>query len=186
MDYTNFRQSYDANLINSWKKDETEMSVDTLRGLLYGFTFTQDYAKGDIEDALFMDYWRDKHLKERNADDDDYSFSPQEEKEFDPMDEIMDAVNNVDLYEVDTPQEHLLMEVLDSTGDGKTPETAISVIDVSQEYEYLERKFPYSCIHTYKQELCNGIDCLYFKENVYGIKCIYFDIKRKFEVRSQQ
>lgn len=41
-----------------------------------------------------------------------------------------------DDYEQDTPQERLLMEAIDSTGDGKSPETSLCVIDVHQEYEY--------------------------------------------------
>ncbi len=177
MDYTNYQDSYDAGIITGWKNGEIEMDVDTLRGLLYGFTFTDTYAQGLIEDALSMDYWQERHDEEA---DDDYM------PDIDPIDDIMAAIDNVDYYEVDTPQEHLLMEVLDSTGDGKTPETAICVIDVSQEYEYLDRKFPFSSLNVTRQELRNGVDCLYFEDNVYEIDHIYFDISRRFEVISQR
>lgn len=29
---------------------------------MYGFTFTKAYADGDLEDALFMDYWKDLYF----------------------------------------------------------------------------------------------------------------------------
>ena len=87
-----------------------------------------------------------------------------------------------DDYEVDTPQERLLMETIDSTGDGKTLVSALCVIDVHQEYEYITRKFPYSCLKMVKQSVSDGIDCLYFAENPFDIDRIYFDIKRRFDV----
>ena len=87
-----------------------------------------------------------------------------------------------DDYMVDTPQERLLMKTIESTGDGKTPETAFCVIDVHHEYEYIERKFPFCCLKMTKQRVCHGIDCLYFEENSFGIDCLYFDIRRRFQV----
>ncbi len=186
MDYTQYKESYDANLIERWKKGEVELDVDTLRAQLYGFTFTPDYAKGLIEDALCMDYWRERNRK--TGFDALFDLPARKPDDFydDPMDEIEAAVANADPYEVDTPQEHLLMEVLDSTGDGKTPQTAICVIDVHQEYEYLKRKFPYNCLHLDLQSYANGIDSLHFKKNVYGIERIYFNIQRRFEVPVQR
>ena len=83
---------------------------------------------------------------------------------------------------VNTPQERLLMKTIESTGDGKSPETAFCVIDVGQEYEYIERKFPFCCLKMTKQSVRNGIDCLHFEENSFEIDCIYFDISRRFQV----
>ena len=174
MDYSKFKDSYDENLIAKWKNHEVELDVETLRSLLYGYTFKPEYTNGVIEDALSMDYW-----KERAFEDDDDDSTSSFDLDADIMDDLEKAMENVDMYEVETPQERLLMEVLDSTGDGMTPETAICVIDVSQEYEYLERKFPFSCLCVEKQTHSGGIDCLYFKENAFDEKCIYFDISRK-------
>ena len=167
MDYSKFKDSYDENLIAKWKNHEVELDVETLRSLFYGYTFV-------IEDALSMDYWKERAFEE--GDDDS---TPSFDLDADIMDDLEKAMEDVDMYEVGTPQERLLMEVLDSTGDGKTPETAICVIDVSQEYEYLERKFPFSCLCVEKQTQSGGIDCLYFKGNAFDEKCIYFDISRK-------
>lgn len=93
----------------------------------------------------------------------------------------MDSVNNGDrdMYDVSTVQERRILEAMDSTGDGKTPETALCVIDVEQEYEYIKRVFPYSDLIMMGQSVYNGIDCLIFN---YGVERIYFDIRRRFEV----
>lgn len=84
-------------------------------------------------------------------------------------------------YEQDTPQERLLMEAIDSTGDGKSPETSLCVIDVHQEYEYISRMFPYSRLKMVKQSVSNGIDCLYFDKNSFGFDRIYFNIMRRYD-----
>ena len=141
---------------------------------MYGFTFTSDYAEGNLEDSFFMDFWKEKFL-ELELESDSYN---------DIDDAIEETMNNVmeDDYMVDTPQERLLMKTIESTGDGKSPETAFCVIDVHQEYEYLERKFPFCCLKMTKQSVRNGIDCLHFEENPFDIDCIYFDISRRFEV----
>lgn len=176
MDYSLYKNSYDADIFKEWKEGTRELDLESLRGLLFGFTFTDDYRKLHIDEGFSMDYWRDKKME----DDDEYDY----DIEVKSIEEILEeAMASKDMYEVDTPQERLLMEVLDSTGDGETVETAISVIDVGQEYEYLERKFPFSCITVSKQELVAGcIDCLHFHPNPYDIECIYFDIRRRFEV----
>ncbi len=163
VDYNQYKDAYNKDVIQAWKDRKKELDVETLRAMMYGFTFTRAYADGDLEDALFMDYWKDMYF-ELDLD-------------MDPLAMTMD-----DDYEVDTPQERLLMETIDSTGDGKTPETALCVIDVHQEYEYISRKFPYSCLKMVKQSVNDGIDCLYFDENPFDVDRIYFDIKRRFDV----
>ena len=173
VDFNQYKDAYDMGIIHAWKGREMELDVETLRALMYGFTFTQDYAEGNIEDSLFMDYWRDNLDLDLETDS------------YDVIDDVIEkAMNNVmeDDYMVDTPQERLLMKTIESTGDGKSPETAFCVIDVHQEYEYLERKFPFCCLKMTKQSVRNGIDCLHFEENPFDIDCIYFDISRRFEV----
>jgi hypothetical protein len=135
VDFNQYKDAYDKDVILAWKGKKLELDVDTLRALLYGFTFTKDYAEGDLEESLFMDYWRDDTL----------DLNIENVPCFDePIEEVMN--NEIeDDYVIDTPQERLLMKTIDSTGDGKSPETALCVIDVHQEYEYLERKIPYCC-----------------------------------------
>ena len=173
VDFNQYRDAYDKNVIQTWKSGEQELDAETLRALMYGFTFTKDYAEGNLEDSFFMDFWRDNSL-DLKLEYDSYNID----------DAIEEAVNKAmeDDYLIDTPQERLLMQTIESTGDGKSPETAFCVIDVHQEYEYLERKFPFCCLRMKKQSLRNGIDCLYFELNPFGIDCLYFDISRRFQV----
>lgn len=174
VDFNQYKNAYDQDVIQAWKSRELELDVETLRAMMYGFTFTNDYAEGNLEDSFFMDYWRD------NSSELDL-----EPDSSDVVDDLFEEVmNNVreDDYTVDTPQERLLMQTIERTGDGKSPETAFCVIDVHQEYEYIERKYPFCCLKMTKQSVCNGKDCLHFEENSYGIDCIYFDISRRFEV----
>ena len=174
VDFNQYRDTYDKDVIQTWKCGQQELDVETLRAFMYGFTFTQDYAEGNLEDSFFMDFWRDKSLELELEHDSNNGFD-------DPIEEAMNNVMDDD-YMVDTSQERLLMKTIDSTGDGKSPETAYCVIDVHQEYEYLERKFPFCCLKMTKQSVRNGIDCLHFDDNPFGIDCIYFDISRRFDV----
>ena len=174
VDFNQYKDAYDKEVIQAWKRRELELDVKTLRALMYGFTFTTDYAEGNLEDSLFMDYWRDNSL--------DLDLEPDS---YDVIDDVIEkAINNKmeDGYLVDTPQERLLMQAIESTGDGKSPETAFCIIDVDQEYEYIKRKFPFCSLRMTRQSVCNGIDCLYFDKNPFEIDCIYFDISRRFQV----
>ena len=170
VDFNQYKNAYDKDVILAWKNRKRELDVETLRALMYGFTFTKEYADGNMEESLFMDYWRDIS----------FDYVPELLTE-ESIDEEMDKMVEDD-DEIEISRESLLMQTIDSTGDGKTPETALCVIDVHQEYEYIERKFPFCFLRMTKQSVCNGIDCLYFDKNPFGIDCIYFDIKRRFEV----
>jgi len=163
VDYKQYDTTFNAALLNEWRKGKRELNKETLRALMYGYTFTESYAKGKIDDALSMDYWKEKWWGE------DFYLEPEYECPHD--------------YCVDTPQELLLMEVIESTGDGNSPETAFCVIDVGQEYEYIRRKFPFNLIELKQQYVsCEGIDCLQFQKNMFDIDCLYFNINRRFEV----
>ena len=174
VDFNQYKNAYDQDVIQAWKSRELELDIETLRALMYGFTFTKDYAEGELEDSFFMDFWRDNTSV--------LDLEPDSNNGFDDLFE--EAMNNAmdDDYMVDTPQERLLMQTIESTGDGKSPETAFCVIDVDQEYEYLNRKIPFCSLRITLQSECNGIDCLHFEENPFKIDCIYFDIRRRFEV----
>ncbi len=56
VDYNQYKYAYNKDVIKVWKDKKKELDVDTLRALMYGFTFTKAYADGDLENALFMDY----------------------------------------------------------------------------------------------------------------------------------
>lgn len=122
VDFNQYKDAYDQDVIQAWKSRELELDVETLRAMMYGFTFTNDYAEGNLEDSFFMDYWKDNSSE--------LYFEPDLS---DVVDDLFEkAMNNVreDDYLIDTPQERLLMQTIESTGDGKSPETAFCVIDV--------------------------------------------------------
>ena len=62
VDFNQYKDAYDMDIIHAWKGREMELDVETLRALMYGFTFTKDYAEGNLEDSFFMDFWRDNSL----------------------------------------------------------------------------------------------------------------------------
>ena len=179
VDYTKYKDKYDEDVKLKLHTSPDDIAVESLRAYIYGYTFTEKYAKGILPDELSMDYWA--YECEDVADGEDEEFNPQSLEDFEK--EVMDSVTNgtIDMYDVSTVQERRILEAIDSTGDGKTPETALCVIDVGQEYEYLNRVFPYSELRLLRQSVCNGIDCLEF-EPAFGVERIYFDIKRCFEV----
>lgn len=157
IEYSRYRDSYDAKLNEKMHSAPEDISLESMRAYIYGYTFTDDYAQCIFPDEMSMDYWSEQ---------------------FDGTHE--DLV--VDMYDVVSIQERKLLEAIDSTGDGKTPETALCVTDVGQEYEYLHRVFPYSLLTVKRQSVSNGIDCLEFIDNAFEIERLYFDISRRFDV----
>jgi hypothetical protein len=141
VNYSEYEGKYDESIKERLEKDPEIVDVETMRAFLYGYTFTKEYAKGEIPDEFSMDYW----------------------EEF-------------------SPQEKLILEAIDSTGDGKTPETALCVIDVHQEYEYIQRVVRLSVLQLVRQSVVDGIDCLELKDYDGRIEKVYFDISRRFEV----
>ena len=141
VNYSEYEGKYDESIKERLEKDPESVDVETMRAFLYGYTFTKEYAKGEIPDEFSMDYW----------------------EEF-------------------SPQEKLILETIDSTGDGKTPETALCVIDVHQEYEYIQRVVRLSVLQLVRQSVMNGVDCLELKDYDDRIEKVYFDISRRFEV----
>ena len=141
VNYSEYEGKYEESIKERLEKDPESIDVEMMRAFLYGYTFTKEYAKGEIPDEFSMDYW----------------------EEF-------------------SPQEKLILETIDSTGDGKTPETALCVIDVHQEYEYIQRVVRLSVLQLVRQSVVDGIDCLELKDYDGRIEKVYFDISRRFEV----
>ena len=169
--YSEYEGKYDASIKERLKKDPESVDVETMRENLYGYTFTKEYAEGIIPDELSMDYWANRYLE-----DDNVPFKALD------VENIFDDIDfNDDYFDV-TPQERLILETIDSTGDGKTPETALCVIDVHQEYEYINRVVRFSILQLVKQSVANGIDCLELKDFDGRIIKVYFDISRRFDV----
>lgn len=168
VDYSDYKDKYDESIKAKLATSPESIDIETMRENLYGYTFTEDYAKGVIPDELSMDYWEELHL------DDDINL-------LDDLDHLLEDETDSPYFDV-SPQEELILKTIDSTGDGKTPGTALCVIDVHQEYEYIARVVKFFGLRLVRQSVKNGIDCLEFKNYKGEIEKVYFDITRRFEV----
>ena len=178
VNYSEYEGKYDEHMKERMEKDPESIDIETMRANLYGYTFTKEYADGEIPEEFSMDYWEE------------YSF--ENDLLEDPVEIDLDSMLHemeLPLREKDpspyfdvSPQEELLLKAIDSTGDGKTPETALCVIDVHQEYEYIQRVVRLFVLRLVEQSVVNGIDCLTFGNNRGEIEKVYFDISRRFEV----
>jgi len=176
VNYSKYEGKYDERIKEKLEKDPGSVDVEMMRANLYGYTYTKEYADGDIPDELSMDYWEERH-EEMVLDNLNF-----EEIEMpDNLDSLLEDMDDSPYFDV-SPQEKLILETIDSTGDGKTPETALCVIDVHQEYEYIQRVVRLSVLQLVKQSVRNGIDCLELKDYDGRIEKVYFDISRRFEV----
>lgn len=177
VNYADYEGKYDENIKEMMKTAPEEIDVETMRANLYGFTFTEDYADCKIPDEFSMDYWQKYDIEDSFGDMDDFDLLP--------IDEETDVLHPEDAegcYFFVSPQEELLLKAIDSTGDGKTPQTALCVIDVFQEYEYIDRVVEYCDKQVVEQSVRDGIDCLKLKSFDGSTVKLYFDVKRRFEV----
>ena len=178
VNYSEYEGKYDERIKEKMAKEPESIDVETMRANLYGYTFTKEYADGEIPDELSMDYWEEYHFENDLLDE------PVDIDLDSMLREMEQPLREKDLspYFDVSPQEKLLLEAIDSTGDGKTPETALCVIDVHQEYEYIQRVVRLFVLRLVEQSVVNGIDCLTFENSRGGIEKVYFDISRRFEV----
>ena len=177
VNYSEYEGKYDECIKERLEKDPESVDVEMMRENLYGYTFTKMYAEGKIPDELSMDYWEERQ-EEIDLDD------PEEidlESMRSELDLLLEEEDDSPYFDV-SPQEKIILKAIDSTGDGKTPETALCVIDVHQEYEYIQRVVRLSVLQLVKQSVRNGIDCLELKDYDGRIEKVYFDISRRFEV----
>ena len=163
VDFSEYEHTFSSDLLKDFEEGHLrDFNTEKMRGLIYGYTFTEDYKKGMIPDALSMDYWKQKE-KDRFANV--------------SKDILHDAFSALSLSEY-LGQERLILDALMSTGDG-TQENPFFVICVGQEYELLRRIYPYSKMQG--QRLLSGhIDRIDIEE--FGQpRSVYFDISCWFE-----
>ena len=176
VNYSEYEGKYDESIKDILEKDPESVDVEIMRANLYGYTYTKEYAAGEIPDEFSMDYWEKRHegigFENLNFEDGEIPDNP---------DSLLEDVDDCPYFDV-SPQEKLLLEAIDSTGDGKTPETALCVIDVDQEYEYIQRVVRLSVLQLVNQSVKNGVDCLEMKDYDGRIEKVYFDISRRFEI----
>lgn len=176
VNYSEYEGKYDESIRVRLETTPESIDVETMRDSIYGYTFTKEYADGEIPDELSMDYWEEWYMENdiENISSGDYEI-------LDDPDSLLENENDSPYFDV-SPQEKLILEAIDSTGDGKTPDTALCVIDVHQEYEYIQRVVRLSVLQFVKQSVKDGIDCLELKDYDGRIEKVYFDISRRFDV----
>ena len=64
--YEEYEHAFSNALLLSFTKGMLYgFDTEKARGLVYGYTFTEDYAKGLIPDELSIEYWKEKHKNRR-------------------------------------------------------------------------------------------------------------------------
>lgn len=138
VDYNEYKDGYTPELCELFKNNQIT-DIEQMRRLMYGYTFTPDYARVGGQHLFSTRSWSE----------DEYP-----------------------------SQQDMIIEAIASTGDGLTPETAWYVIDVYQEYDFIDY---YDLGQMMNQTVRNHIDCLELLTPD-GIKKYYFNIQRRFEV----
>ena len=61
VNYQEYEHAFSSDMLKDFEEGRLEgFDTEKMRGLIYGYTFTEDYKKGLIPDALSMDYWSQK------------------------------------------------------------------------------------------------------------------------------
>lgn len=61
VNYEEYKNAFNSALLKDFAEGRLrKFDTEKMRGLIYGYTFTEDYKKGMIPDALSMDYWSKK------------------------------------------------------------------------------------------------------------------------------
>lgn len=165
VNYEEYKNAFNSALLKDFEEGRLRgFDTEKMRGMIYGYTFTEDYKKGVIPDTLSMDYWKEKE-KDRFA---------KVNKKI-----LHDAYSALSLPEY-LGQGVLIWDTIMSTGAG-TIEEPYCVICVQQEYEFLRRLCVFGPIKIIGQQLLPGhIDCIDIEE--FGQpQSVYFDISRWFE-----
>ena len=59
VNYSEYEGKYDEQIKEKMAKEPESIDIETMRANLYGYTFTKEYADGEIPDELSMDYWEE-------------------------------------------------------------------------------------------------------------------------------
>ena len=164
VNFQEYEHAFSYDLLKDFEEGRLDcFDMETMRGLIYGYTFTEDYAKGIIPDALNMDYWKQKDNNKPLLTDSS----------------IIERYNGTSLSEY-LGQGPLLWDAIWSSGDG-TLEKPYCVICVQHEYEFLNRHCVFGPIKIIGQRLLPGhVDCIDIEGDGYA-ETIFFDISRWFE-----
>lgn len=126
--------------------------IETLRGLMYGYTFTEEYASGFMSSPFSVRYWEDILDDEEQID----SYQCQCEQIMNTLLSTGDGSSPETAFcVIDTYQEYELMQELFVYNVPKRIRQSVSE---------------------------DGIDCIELEPNDFGVEKLYFDVHRRFEV----
>lgn len=177
VDYEVLRDRYDGKMLETFAEHPERMDIEALRTMIYGYVHTDSYAAMELPNEFSIKYW-DMAMR-------DPSFARSLQfAEDEVMNLILGKGHNLMLFpNVDSRQGLLLSLAMASTGDGRTPETPVCVIDVFQEYGFIRHVFPYSVMKIKGQTLMHGnIDRIDLEDGHNGISYLYFDISPRMKV----
>ena len=178
------------NLLERFKKADTTLSLGACRLLYYGFFFSPRFSEsggGTAWDSVRAYYRRDTLLP---AEWTRVAHFAKLAGDTAPLDlRVLRAQRTACYFSGDSVgaenanwKYQTLLEVILSTGDGKTDTTAFHVISVGTEYALLEHFRFQSKGQTLTRSLC---DYLELADNKYDLKGIYFDVKQLFKAREK-
>ncbi len=176
VDFSKYKTSYNKELEEKFLAG-IELSTEHVRELIYGYTFTKEYAQ-EYRDSIFsISHWYDIIDKAESMQFSEFDpDSDMEDMDDEECDEIIDSASDI---------ADMIFYAIYSTGDGKSPETAFCVIDTYQEYEMLQRLFGRDVRVTRQTLLGNHIDCIEFQSGFCGSEQsfkVFFDMSRRYEV----
>ena len=154
VDYQEYEQSFNEKL----KQDFVEgglgkdTPIETLRGLMYGYTFTEDYANCFTSSPFSINYWMDLFYDENYTG----PYPIQIKQITDTLLSTGDGRTPETAFcVIDVYQEYELMQEIFSN---HVPNRIKQTLFKSQ------------------------IDCIEFEPNVFGVDKLYFDVHRRFDV----
>lgn len=128
-----------------------------LSSQMYGYTFDPAYQQVPLPWFFSMDFWREHG-------DSHAALAP-----------CTLSVSN-DNHTCSSIQELLIMRAIDETGDGRTPESPLWVLDVRQAHEYIVRHILYSGRRVVMQGDIDGTYCIELQDDDNQSTRLYFKV----------
>lgn len=161
VNFSEYEHSFSYDLLKDFEEGRLDgFDIETMRGLIYGYTFTEDYAKGIIPETLSMEYWSQKDPPRRSHK------PPKKLREIIPI-SFFERLGH----------RALIYNAIKSTGNG-TVDNPYCVICVEHEYEFLKMVYPLKVVKQYL--LPGNIDCFELEGGDHPQK-LYFDMSHWFE-----
>ncbi|MDR2040582.1 MAG: DUF4919 domain-containing protein [Bacteroidales bacterium] len=179
-----------SKLWNRFQQGDSTMTLDEKRHLYYGYVFHKDYApylsvydSKQVNDILGKEEPTQKEWKKLvsllntslGAEPFNFRYLYYQSIAYNALKNPVSAKKNMrKIWNI--------ADALISTGDGLSKETAIHVIAVSSEYDYLFL----NNLSIQSQELVNGgYDVLYLQPNKDGIEEMWFDVNQSLNTLNQ-